>query len=781
LSNIWGLAGNFVVTPSNGDTVLDQAGNAFNNLAWLDEAEATIGYIDDDLGAHEIGKRYLTRRDSATLTVGDVVGALCLKSGLEVSDYDVSELTDSIRGYMIPRPMPARDAITVLAAAYLFDAAVIDDVLYFRKRGGATVATVAYADMVRENPDESIIEEERTQDAEIPREITVRFPDFDRGWEPGAQSWSRPLSPTATMAGRGSAALDLAIPMTADEAKGIARRMCVAAWRERTRFTFSVGPKHARIVPTDPILVGTRDGATIRVRVTAVDDGANWVRRIEGVTEDAAAYDLTATADGGGYWDAPTIPAPYYTRMVYANLPLIYDSDDLDQAALREYAIAAAYDGANWGGVTVYRSTDSITYSDLGTIAGDGAPWGTVTAIPDPPASPWVWDEVGELVVRMTDGEPDSATEAEVLNWANLGALIDGDGNAELIQWKTATDNGDGTFTLTSLLRGRRGTEDLIDSRAIGNMFVILDESVLGYSDTTTSDTSTRYMRAASVFDTADTARPTIQKSLRGRAEQPYAVCQIEVTRDGSDNISVDFLRRTRVGGEWLDGTGDVPLAEATESYEMDILAGLPERYAPVYDASSEFGAGYPASNAFNGGTTGFPWAAISGSGEWLRITYAYGVKLLRYSIQAREDGFTSQTPQDFEFQGRFSGGSWVTLDSQTGETGWSLGEIREYSADASLADYFDEYRLYITADNGGGVAAVEEFRVYGGATSGPNLAVTAGTVVRTITGSSAPLAYSAANQTTDFGGVVEEGSAFAIIYQISAIVDRGIAAEVTL
>ena len=770
LSNVWGLAGNFVLTPSNGDTVIDVAGNAFNSLGWIDEAEAAIGYVADDVGTYEIAKRYLTRKDSAQLTLGDIVGALCEKAGLTVSDYDVSELTDNMPGYMIPRPMPARDAITVLAAGWLFDAAVIDDVLYFRKRGGATVATVAYTDMVRENPDESIIEEERIPDAEIPREVMVRFLDWERGWEPGAQSWARSIAPTATTYGRGTATIEIAVPLSGDDAKTIARRMVLSAARERTRVRFSVGPKHARIVPTDPIIVGTRDGASVRVRVTAVDDGANWVRRIEGVTEDAATYDLTATADSGGYWLAPTIPAPYYTRMVYANLPLLADGDDLNQAALREYAIAAAYDGANWNGVTVYRSPDNATWTELGSVAGDGAPWGTVTAIPDPPASPWVWDETGELVVRMTDGEPESATEIEVLNWANLGALIDGDGNAELIQWKTATDNGDGTFTLTSLLRGRRGTEDQIDSRAIGNMFVILDESVLAYSDTTTSDTTTRYHRAASVFDTADTARPTVTKSLRGRAEQPYAVCQVVGTRDGSDNLDIEWLRRARYGGEWLDGTGSVTLGEASEDYEVDI-----------YNGPLETDKLYSDTDAFDGNSSTFVLKFGPSVGDPLTeyVQFLEAQTIREYGIKGHTS-ITTESPQDWTLEGLdpTDGVTWTVIDTVTGETGWSAGELRRFTV--TEAEWLG-LRWKCSASNGASFVTVFEFEGYA-TVGGPAITRTtyARSVVRLIDSLSSPAAtYSAADQVTDWG--VEQPIVYAAIYQISAIVGRGIAAEVTL
>jgi hypothetical protein len=43
-------------------------------------------------------------------------------------------------------------------------------------------------------------------------------------------------------------------------------------------------------------------------------------------------------------------------------------------------------------------------------------------------------------------------------------------------------------------------------------------------------------------------------------------------TRDGSNNLTIGFIRRTRYGGQWLDGTGVVPLNETVEAYEIDIL-----------------------------------------------------------------------------------------------------------------------------------------------------------------------------------------------------------------
>lgn len=604
LGGVWGIGGNFVVQAGTGDVLADVAGAPFNSLGWLDEQQATVGFVADGTGAHEIAKRYLTRAAPDTLTVGQVVSALCERSGLSVADINVSALTDTLRGYTLARPMSAREAITPLAGAFQFDAAEIDDVLLFRKRGGAAVATIAYEDMVREDAGASIVEEQRAQDAELPREVTVRYADIDRGWEQGAQSWRRPLAPTATVASRASAVMDLPMPLTADEAKTIAARMCIATWQERTRLAFPVGPRHARLAPTDVVNVGMRDGATIRCRIRSVQDGANWTRRLEAVTEDSAAYGLTAVADGGGHWDEPRMPMPYYTRLVLPDLALVYDGDDMGQAGLREYAFAGAYDGQRWRGVRLVRSPDLVTWGDLGTVT-EAVPWGTVSAMPAAPASPWTWDNAGELLVRMADGEPESATELEVLQWANMAALVAPDGSAEIIQFRDAVDEGGAVFRLRGLLRGRRGTEDQIASRGVGDLFLLLDTRV-PFSASAGEASAVRYHRAVSVFDTIATAAPTVVKTARGRAERPYAPAQIVGTRDGGSNLTITWVRRTRVGGEWLDGTGTVPLSEGIEAYEVDVLDGAtvvrtitglssPGATYSAADQVADFGAAQPS------------------------------------------------------------------------------------------------------------------------------------------------------------------------------------------
>ena len=74
----------------------------------------------------------------------------------------------------------------------------------------------------------------------------------------------------------------------------------------------------------------------------------------------------------------------------------------------------------------------------------------------------------------------------------------------------------------------------------------------------------------AGAFQTVQEAA-SIPRTNRGRAEQPYAPVNVVGSRDGSNNLTITWVRRTRLGGELLDGTGTVPLGEASEAYQVDI------------------------------------------------------------------------------------------------------------------------------------------------------------------------------------------------------------------
>ena len=47
----------------------------------------------------------------------------------------------------------------------------------------------------------------------------------------------------------------------------------------------------------------------------------------------------------------------------------------------------------------------------------------------------------------------------------------------------------------------------------------------------------------------------------------------VKGVRDASGNLTISWVRRSRVDSEWRDGVG-IPLGEESEAYDVDILDG---------------------------------------------------------------------------------------------------------------------------------------------------------------------------------------------------------------
>ena len=122
--------------------------------------------------------------------LGDVVTKLCERGGLASGDIDVAELDQPIQGYMLPRPVAVRQALEQLQQAYLFDVVESDWKLAFRKRERNPVATIDDGMLAAHEPGNDRppkLLETRTQEAELPRRVTVRYLSHENDYQSAAQ------------------------------------------------------------------------------------------------------------------------------------------------------------------------------------------------------------------------------------------------------------------------------------------------------------------------------------------------------------------------------------------------------------------------------------------------------------------------------------------------------------------------------------------------------------------------------------------------------------------
>jgi hypothetical protein len=210
-----------------------------------------------------------------------------------------------------------------------------------------------------------------------------------------------------------------------------------------------------------------------------------------------------------------------------------------------------------------------VDWDTLGTVSGRAVTGVATTALAD--FSYNVKDRANSVTVRV-DFSTDSLasiTESQLFTTENNAAML-GD---ELIRFQTVVDNGDGTFTLSNLLRARRGTDWATGTHKIGERFILLTPAKTFFVpvETTYLNQSYLYSGLSHGQDWEDGAQKVYETTLA--TLKPWSPVHIEGSRDGSNNLTVTWIRRGRIHNEWVDGV-DVPLSEDSEEYEVDFYDG---------------------------------------------------------------------------------------------------------------------------------------------------------------------------------------------------------------
>ena len=521
----------------------------------------------------EFWKLWFDRAGHGTVTLGGIVSELCGRAGLAPADLDVSELDQEVLGYMVPRPVAVREALEKLQQAYLFDVVESDWTLAFRKRERDPALTIADESLAAyeargQRPPKLL--ETRTQEAELPRRVTVRYLARENDYQAAAQQAQLIQDLYET---KNELVLELPVVMTDDEAKRAAWAILASAWVERDGFELYLPPSFLTLDPgdvVDAIKVSDALTATIRLRFTEVELSGGWLLKLEGVTDDPVVWQtnhLTGAPTPASEQTGIPFEVPF--QGFFLNLPALSAEDGQAGAFWLGAAPAWALDNTRWRGAVIYRSSDDVSFTDYAAITAAVA-WAKATTVL-PAYERWgVWDEVNVLdVLVQTPGlEFESRTELEVLDGANL--LLVGQ---EIIQFADTEQLAPTEWRLSKLLRGRRGTEWAMDAHQVGEVVLVLDPAALTRTSSLDEVGLARFYRAVSIG--SDPSLPAAVAFTNEAASlAPYAPVHVQGSRNGrGGDLTITWVRRARYSGEWRDLVGG-PLNEASEAYEVDVLDG---------------------------------------------------------------------------------------------------------------------------------------------------------------------------------------------------------------
>ena len=489
-------------------------------------------------------------------TLQTVVAAILGDYGFE--DYDATGLTGSVHGYVIDRIMSVRQALQPLELAFFFDAHESGSKIVFTHRGRAGVSVqLTEADLVEGSQRSEIYSLVRAQEGDLPSQIKLRFIDADKTYKQAAVD--------ARRLGRRSDRVSTAsvpVVMPLNQAQAIAESWLQEVWSGRERATFSLPPSFLALEPTDTVSLDVGD-RTFVLRITGAGEGA--AKSVEALSIDPEVFTPIDSSPRPG----PETPGPVFGPAIAAfmDLPLITGAE-------APHAGRLAATSTPWpGGIAFYRSPGETGFI-LGGLALAPATLGEITT-PFFSAVTSRWDRGNVVRVELYRGEIASATELAVLNGVNLAAIENADSEWEVLQFLNATLVGPRTYDISGLLRGQFGTERAMrDSVAAGARFVVLDAAV-AEADMTRDEVGLAFnwrYGPVNLEITHQSYRHT-SKAFIGAGLRPLSPVHIRGTRSGGGDLTITWVRRTRIGGDGWEQV-EVPLGEDAEHYQVEIMNG---------------------------------------------------------------------------------------------------------------------------------------------------------------------------------------------------------------
>lgn len=488
----------------------------------------------------------------------------------------------------------------------------------------------------------------RIGNSSLPRAVNVRYLDYENNYAIGTQSVQRLRDTSYT---DNIVTTDLPLVLSSDDARRIAERMLNILWAARVDYKkFTLPLKYAYLVPTDIVNVSL-DGVSHEIRLTSVTV-LDYVE-CTGISNSLLAYSSDISGEthiknyeGNGYGG----PSEAY----FMDIPPLRDQDD----GIGFYIAAHGY-YSGWRGCQVYSETNQSGYNKITSILQESAV-GVVIGVFEPGVFTTI-DYTNSITVAMRSGVLSNATKEDIISDRTINAVAIGTNSRwEIVQFMNATDNGDGTYTVSGFIRGLQGTETYASLHEDSDLFIVLDQNRLARVSGTSLNSSTKY-RVVS-FNSIFQSGTDTYFSNTGESVRPLSIIVKEVINNPDNSFTVTWERRGRVLNMW-DDNRDVPLGEASEEYTVNLIDD-----DGVTQISSEVVTSKTASVSFSGSGVRYIDIAqkseIYGPGEFTRVSVTKESILLEGSV-----GTSSQLTASSTFSGTFPASKAWDGISESGDT----------------------------------------------------------------------------------------------------------------
>lgn len=515
-----------------------------------------------------LGKGFIAVRDGILTFNGSdgkmpwaqVVNEISAMCGMAAKEYDTSLVPYDVRFYVMTNQSAARQAVEQLMAGFFVDAVQTDTSIRYVPRGASNEATISDADLGAHPTGSALVplfERTRVQEVDLPRRVNVTYYNVDADYQQNTQSAHR-----QTTSSQLESSLNLPIGFTDDEAMAVAQTTLFNAWIERSRAKISAPMKLVKWEPTS--VLGFSIGS---YRIINKSISVGGIVKFEMVANAESVYTQGAPSGPATGQPPPTPVNPQATQLFPLDIPLPVDIS----AAYGYPVLMFGAQRAAWVGAELFKSVDGgASYQTTNVIGTNADITGIATTVLGNFFGGNIFDEGNFVTIELDTNEQEltSATEKAVRG-GECEYLL----GKEIFHACTATltgvtATGGNIYVLSSLLRGRRGTEWAMGTHAVNEQFCVLP-SQTSYPSALSEIGQSVMLKAVTLGQSLADA-VGVSFSNTGVAVRCYAPCQLGGGYNGAGDVTGTFVRRDRKGGNWLDFV-EIPMSEPTEAYIVQI------------------------------------------------------------------------------------------------------------------------------------------------------------------------------------------------------------------
>jgi hypothetical protein len=391
----------------------------------------------------------------------------------------------------------------------------------------------------------------------LPREVSFGFTD-------GSADYRRSAVTSRRLVGGSNRTLHSDFAVVTDDASATRRAYIWLQdlWAGRESVALSLGMKALALTPGDVV------GVTINARrrlfeISELVDTTS--RQVKARSTDPEVFSVPLFA--------PRVKPPAIPPALGPVQALVLDLPSIDASEPPVLTRLAIFTDPWPGSVTVWRSTDGLSFERAATAFAPSIIGETLDALPAGPTG--CWDRGAGARVMLYGGALASVTEARVLGGANVAAVLNPAGAWEILQFANAELVDDKTYKLSQLLRGQAGSDDAIaDPLPAGSPFVVLDDHLVTIArglDALDRAIDLRIVATGRSHD--DPSALSLTVTPQAVALMPLSPVHVIAVRE-TGGIRVSWIRRTRRDGD--NWSVEVPLGEDTEAYTLDIMSDRP-------------------------------------------------------------------------------------------------------------------------------------------------------------------------------------------------------------